>query len=300
MALSGPPAWKRLPAPPTPAPPAPEPAIPEGWAAARWLLLEDERGTAMVEMVVLIPVYVLLLMGLFAFGEMSLSHQALAQAGRFQLWTGGASNYTDQDIQKAFFGPYHGEYASADWSETPWKLRPDNPEGKRAVELAWHVLNNDTKPEGLPAGDGYPTNDDAKATYGSGESALKRWAMSATWKHQGITFGLVEPVFSWEGQVLVWNPGHSRGEFVDGKQHHWVAHPILRPPFEPAAWGGSGGRKRYLNPTRTTGPKPSSTSDLNVKNNQGNGTDPGVWDVNARIGGSITAEHNFYAPKMPN
>lgn len=318
MALS--PGWKRLP-PPAPASAAPaDPAPPEppqGLAALRWLLVEDERGTATVEMIVLIPVYVLLLMGLFAFGEMSMARQALAQAGRFHLW-GGRAVFSDDQVKGGFFGPYHGTYTSQAESgdNTPWTLDDVTPqevnlgggvyrEGERAgnprnegVTIALQALRNNTPPNGLPAGEA-PSN--AEATYGSGQIALKQRSMSATWQHQGITFGL-NPTTSWRGRLFTWNPDHRRGEFQDGTQHHWVAHPALRPAsgtmFQPAAWG-NGERNRFLSPERTTGPSPGATQAIRVRNDGGDRADPGVWDVNARIDGSIPAEHTFYVGQNP-
>lgn len=305
---------------------SPPPATPpEGLRAIPWLLFEDERGTAAVEMVVLIPIYVLLLTAVYAFGEMSMARQALAMAGRFHLW-GGAS-FTDEEVSKGFFGPYHGVYTrealsgdntlvslqEADVRPTPVDLgdgggyqehdRAGVPIGgadlDAAVKIAAKVLANDLQPDALPSG--YPSGADARTIYGSGQIALKRRFIKCSWQHTGITFGLA-PTTTWRGSLLVWNEGHVRGEFKDGQQYHWVGHPQARPAphmFEPAQWDGTG-KNRYLSPEKTTpGGTATATQPLMVRNDGGDKQDPGLWDVNARINGSIEAEHGFYRSKGP-
>lgn len=81
----------------------PRPVQAGGW---RELILGEE-ATAASEMVILLPVYLLMLTGLFMTGNMMQARQALVQAVRFEAWTQKQVNGANFD---AFFHGIPGRY----------------------------------------------------------------------------------------------------------------------------------------------------------------------------------------------
>lgn len=295
---------------------APEP--PTGLSAVPWLLFEDERGSAAVEFIVLIPVYVILLIGLFSLSQMSIARQQVVQAARLIVWSPG-SRFADQDVKTHLFGAHDGTFTVTPQGGDntlvkfqPVELRPGSVDlgdgnysegtGNPQIEqIATNLLNNDL-PVGPDVPPGGPTGAAATQVYGNGQSALRRRKVIVSFQNTGLVFG-INPTSSCSAEVLVWNHAHQRGEAngdtsTSFSQFHWVGHRKVRNAVGREDPGLI--RNRYLSPERGTfsGQNPTPPP-LNVYGSTTVQKTPGLWDPLARIRGSITAERAYYKSRGP-
>lgn len=233
--------------------------------------LADEGGSAAVEFIVLIPVYLLLLTGLFMFTNLALIRQSLVAASRFQAWApdepGSYANF-----EQAFFGPYRGSYGARTRTKRPvtvaaGAVRPDDFTlgSNRARALAAHVVDN------------------------GGDRPLWRVEAQSAYTYTGLVVFGAAGITQRTQSVVLLPREHTRAEFVDGE----AEHPMIE-------WDTGAGKARsaYFDPSATENIPLSPlydggqgeftrTSDLN----------PGVWHWWSRIGGSDQTENDYYYPK---
>ena len=296
---------------------------PTGLPALRWLVCEDERGSAAVEFIVLIPVYVLMLMGTLALAQMSLARQSVVLASRLIVWSPDG-RFADDDVKTHLFGAHDGTLTvtpqPGDNAEVIFQASEFRPttvdlggEGNRdeagiagndgssgrIQQIAAALFNNKLPLGSSGMSEGAPTGDQGKLVYGNDRAPLKRRKLRVSFQNTGLTFGLV-PTSSVDCEVLVWNHDHLRGEHNGDtnkqfSQYHWVGHP--------AAHGGRWRendpgvlKNRYLSPQRGTFANSATPPRLNVFSSSGGA--PGVWDRFARIGGGVREERSFYAPRV--
>jgi len=235
-----------------------DPEHPRGLAALKYLLTDDERGSAAVEFIVLIPVYITILTAVFAMSEMMMAHQALVMASRYDAWSGARTD--PGTIDGAFFGPYTGAYGRGE--VTPQavtfdatQLQQGGATGTAAQQqVAIAVLNN---------------------AIGEGE-ALREYTVEATYEYTGLLVGGGSLGMS-TSETLYLRVPHTRPEHEDGAQEHWIADEDLpaRGRFDPAD-----DQHRYLSPQ--------------FRHFSGDGAQEELWDLEARIGGNFRAERRFY------
>jgi hypothetical protein len=248
--------------------PAPAPASaadqPRGLLAGLRALHEDEGGSAAVEFIVLIPVYILLMTGLFSLTQLVLCRQAIVGAARYEAWTGKALPGA-----REFFTSLPGTYTSnvrvtsGREFHTQNELQVQGNEGAelgpgrrdQAARMALELLNN--------------THGDA--------APLELVRNDASFAYSGLLVGTRNVTISTKAAVVLMAK-HTRPEHHDGEQKHPISD-VQGAPFDPAA-----ADNRYLSPTEGLSHFGFSM-----------GADPGIWSVRARIDGSPYSEHSYYA-----
>lgn len=236
-------------------------------------LLSDEEGTAAVEFAVLLPVYILLLAGLFSAANMALVRQAVVSAVRFEAWSG--RDYDDPSIQRGLFGPYAGSYAGTGGNLSDVVFRDQdlapvggergllggNPKDMAAARrIAAAALNNGARMDGQ-----------------GGQAPLVRSRATGGFTYTGVLVGQLSVRPHTVSEVVLMRR-HTRAEHVSGQQRHPVTA-LARPAhgFDPAA-----ANDRYWSPLEAS-----------FGFNEGGG-DPGIWSTRARIRGSAFMEHEYY------
>ena len=97
---------------------SPEAPAPRGLAALRHLLVDDEGGSAAVEFIVLIPVYIMMLGAMFSLSLVMLTRQQVVAAARYEAWNmgkGSSRERSDETIARSFIG-YTGTWLSRTFS----------------------------------------------------------------------------------------------------------------------------------------------------------------------------------------
>jgi hypothetical protein len=277
----------------------------------------DEDASAAVEFIVLIPVYLLLIAGLYTFVNLAQIRQQLVQANRFQVWSANdpaaLSGFDPQYGGKAFFGPYEGVFKptrSNDDDDANKKtlasgmvsvadLRFQGGEGavakvaatREARSLAMDALNNSRR-EG---------NNDV-------DDPPHLWVEAqASYRYTGLkVLGMPEITQSTRGAVLLARNA-TRREFSDGDKEH----PVLawRVDNDDSGPGSETGKARYFDPSQDANMPINPTFDTRLPLNDGNGDEfaddqgrpnSGVWSIIARIRGDWfdpDPEYTYYRPK---
>ncbi|MCO5168576.1 MAG: pilus assembly protein [Planctomycetes bacterium] len=242
---------------------------PRGLAALRHLLVDDEGGSAAVEFIVLIPVYVILLAGLFSMSQLMLVRQRVVMAARYEAWSPG-HGHDPEAMRSAFFRFRTGE----------WKSTPDEPVdldlklggSERGRELADLVLEN--KVEG-PDHAGHP---------------LRKVKVKGAFEWSGLVFLLtgVQLSVRTDSAVVLTND-HKRPMFQDGMsdEHPMVGAVALSNLRQDGAFDPIG---KGLSPNPYRSPVFGTFRE--------GGADPGLWSRDARLGGNVMAEHGIYRQKM--
>ncbi|MBX3471295.1 MAG: pilus assembly protein [Planctomycetes bacterium] len=243
---------------------------PRGLAALRHLLVDDEGGSAAVEFIVLIPVYIVLLAGLFTMSQVMHVRQQVVAAARFEAWNLDANRGTEHGpdaIRDAFFGVRSGTWSCEPRSEDlPLELAGAG----RGRDLGNLVLAN--KVEGA--------NEQAKPP-------LRRVLVDGIFEWTGLSFLTGARIAISTRSAVVLMTDHKRPMFQDGMQseHPMVGATALnnlrqrRDAFDPA-----GDSNPYLSPVFGTF--------------RDGGSDPGIWSREARLGGNVMSEHGIYRQKM--
>ena len=229
-------------------------------------LHDDEEGTAAVEFVVLLPVYLLLITGLFAISFMTAARQALPIVARYEVWAGGLPASEIQEIMG-----YNGTYevttpAGEASSQQPLsydKVLNDLRKQSRHVAMAKAILTNDLGGKSAPP--------------------FERRTITVHFSYSGLkVLGQEGDIgFETDAATYVALP-HARQLHEPGKQEHFVEADGFRPSNVSADKIPSVERNRYL-PAKfrnfqNVGPSP--------------GRDPGIWDIHARIGGDEETERS--------
>jgi hypothetical protein len=249
----------------------PRPGEPRGLAALKHLLVDDEEGSAAIEFIVLIPVYVLLMTGLFSLAQMTAAKQGLVGAVRFEAWSG---KQVDADLTKPFFPATSGTYAHT-WTQaaapTFDNLDPKTAEERRDLigasiengkEIARAVLKNEQ---------------------GDGETLMGSSAQG-TFTYSGIIVGTSTLEFKTSSYVML-PTGKRRPEHQEGSQDHFVAK-LPKAPFDPGQRDN-----QYWSPV---------FGQFRMGVGGGAGGDPGLWSNEARVGGSPYTEQSVWEREAPN
>ncbi len=243
---------------------------PRGLAALKHLLVDDEEGSAAIEFIVLIPVYIMMMAGLFSIGQLTATKQGLVGAVRYEAWSG---KKVSADLTKPFFPGTSGTYEH-DWVAAAAPafddLEPKTQEERRDL-IAASVENGKEIAKALL------TNAQGDGPTLKGSSAWGKFT------YKGLLVGLTSLEFESAHYVML-PTGKKRPEHQENSQDHYVAK-LPKAPFDPGErdnqyWGPVFGRFRM--------------------GAGGAGGDPGLWSNEARVGGSPFTEQGVWEGEAPN
>jgi hypothetical protein len=236
----------------------PEPARPRGLAALRDLIVDDEGGSAAVEFIVLVPVYIVLLAGLFSMAQVMHVRQQVVAAARFEAWNAGKGRQQEkgpESIREAFFGIDVGQWQGRITKEEDVDLSIQG--GGRGATIATKVLQNEV---------GNPNESPVRP--------LRLVEAEGEYRWSGLSFltGREMLIGTWAAVMLT--NDHERPIYEDEQDHEHVmlSSQLGRTAgaFDPLGKGASA--NPILNPVFGQFPEGS--------------TDPGVWNTGARLGGN--------------
>lgn len=245
---------------------------PRGLAALRDLVFDDEGGSAAVEFIVLVPVYIVMLAGLFSMGQVMHVRQQVVAAARFEAWNAGKGRVQEKgadSIREAFFGIDVGQWEARITREEDVDLTVQG--GGRAATIATKVLQNEVaNPNETPT------------------RPLRRVQVEGDYRYQGLSFltGREMVIGTWTAVILT--NDHKRPIYEDGQDHEHVmlSSQLGRSSSEFDPLGTGAGANPILNPV--FGQFPDAA------------TDPGIWNTGARLGGGrgrrgdVGSEHREY------
>lgn len=260
-------------------------------------LASDEEASAAVEFIILIPIYVLLLGGLFMISNLALIRSALVQANRFQAWAPQEpSTYAGLQNGDSFFGPYNGTF----------NLNPDPSIGVERKKTAVTYKNANAAAASLPSVTGFSRSSqsqtlaaDALNNIGSGgtaDQALWRVEAAASYEYNGVRLLGLGPITQITRCVVLLPREHTREEFKkddQGDPHpvlHWrLGGATVKSKFDPTQ-----AKNMPLSPFYTAGGM------FTRKIGSSGARDDGIWDRatsthdGARIKGDIDSEQRYY------
>lgn len=257
--------------------PSPPDVPPRGLAALKHLVLDDEGGSAAVEFIVLVPVYIVLLAGLFSMGQVMQVRQQVVAAARYEAWNHkpGGSAAGPAAIQKAFFGMNVGTWSSnATEADVPLALGSSAGGGGGGIseQLGQAVLENKVT-----------------SSNGTAKHPLRLVKVDADYRWDGLSFltGRTLSIGTWTAVILTTD--HQRPIFDErsGEEHVMVAGRVNGSPlarfqgFDPLGKGSAS--NPFMNPV--------------FKQFRESSTDPGIWNKDVRITGQpndIQGEHGKY------
>jgi hypothetical protein len=233
-------------------------------------LHEDEEASAQVEFLVLLPVYLLMIIGLFFFGNLALARVSLVSAAQVRAWD-PAQRFTDQQLERSFFASnqHFGTFTTQGGGQA--RHRP-------AAAASGAIQPADLQSQGGGAS-GNMAALAANALNNAGsqnQNDLPFWRSEArcTFLYDGLAPNNMTIQQVTYAAVLLPRQ-HQRPVFTPGQ-----AHPVV-------ALSGSA----YFDPNaqadQPLSPKFSGYFD---------GAD-GLWDIDARIRGSLNAEHSYIRGK---
>lgn len=231
---------------------------PRGLAALRDLLVDDEGGSAAVEFIVLVPVYIVLLAGLFSMASVMQVRQQVVAAARYEAWSSGKGQQPAAGadaIRRAFFGMDVGQWEGTITKEEDVDLRLQG--GGRGATIASKVLANEVgNPNQTP------------------ERPLRRVQVEGQYRWNGLSFLTGrEMTMRTRTAVILTNP-HERPIYEDGQNHEHVmlSSQLGRSAgaYDPLGTGANA--NPILNPV--FGQFPDADRD------------PGIWNKDARLGGN--------------
>lgn len=233
---------------------------PTGLAAVKHLLIDDEEGSAAVEFIILIPVYMLLMAGMFMLSQVMLIRQQLVGAARYEAWSG--QDVPDEALKEPFFPGGKGTYSCSVTRSEKTTDREKLGGSGNAKEIAGQLLDNEL---------------------GEGRPIVFSVAEEATFAYGGLLVGAREISVTTQSATYLMAP-HTRPEHVEGRQDHFIERTEGAPSQAPSSEG-----RRYFSPV--FGQFRGGFG--------GAGGDPGLWSRNARIGGNAQAEHGVFRRNDP-
>jgi hypothetical protein len=259
---------------PSSQPPAPDSA-PRGLAALRHLLVDDEGGSAAVEFIVLIPVYIMMLGAMFSLALIMLTRQQVVAAARYEAWNMGKGNQrerSDQTIADSFIG-YTGTWTLTPAGEKdvePTKLE-DGAEGNKGVEVAKKVLMNEVQ------------------TQGTGEKPMRLVKVTGSFAWGGLQLLTGEDMTISTDAAVVLTNEHRRPMFEDNQEQE---HAMV------STRSGVGRSASEFDPIGEQDRNGAFTNPVFLTFNEESGTDIGIWKLDARIGGTMESEHGYFRGQM--
>lgn len=255
---------------PTP-PPAPNPdPTPRGLAALRHLLVDDEGGSAAVEFIVLIPVYIMMLGAMFSLALIMLTRQQVVAAARYEAWNmgkGGQRERSDQTIADSFIG-YTGT-----WTLTPAgekDVEPTELEGKGS-EVAKKVLMNEVQ------------------TQGTGEKPMRLVKVTGRFEWGGLQLLTGQDMTIGTDAAVVLTNDHKRPMFEDNQEQE---HAMV------STRSGVGRSASEFDPVGEQDRNGAFTNPVFLTFTDRNAPDIGIWKLDSRIGGSMESEHGYFRGQM--
>lgn len=237
------------------------PAEPTGLAAVKHLLIDDEEGSAAVEFIILIPIYILLMAAMFMLSQVMLLRQQLVGAARYEAWSG--QDVPDDALMEPFFpgnkGTYQCSVTTSDKTTDKDKLGGSG----NAKDIAAQLLDNEL---------------------GQGRPIVFSVAEDATFAYTGLLIGARDLRLSTQSATYLMGP-HTRPEHVEGRQDHFIEKSEGAP-----SQGPSSQERRYFSPV---------FGQFRGGMGGGAGGDPGLWSRNARIGGNAQSEHGVFKRNDP-
>lgn len=244
--------------------PTPEAPTPRGLAALRHLLVDDEGGSAAVEFIVLIPVYILMLGAMFSLSLVMLTRQQVVAATRYEAWNmgkGSARERSDTTIAESFIG-YTGTWSL---TQTEKDVEVGELEG-RGAEVAKKVLMNEVQ------------------TQGRGEKPLRLVKVTGSFEWGGLQLITGQDMTISTDAAVVLTNDHKRPIFTDDQeQEHAMVSTRSGVGRQASEFDPSGELDRdgaFMNPVFLT-----------FRNG---GRDAGIWKSDVRIGGSMESEHGYF------
>ena len=214
---------------------------------------------------VLLPVYLLMVAGLFAISFMANARQALPIVARYEAWSGALPANEIIEIMGR-----NGTYSVQAAAPVPNPLSVETT--LRDIDashapMALAILNNDF---------GNTPNDGPHS-----EPPYERRAVTATFAYTGLQIFGVPPIqgFTAESATFVAVP-HVRKTHESGTQEHFVEDGKFRPR----------GINRMQIPSENRYQSPTFT---HFMDEGGQNTDPGIWSIDARIGGQESTERGM-------
>lgn len=248
-------------------------APPRGLAALRHLLVEDEGGSAAVEFIVLIPVYILLMAALFSMAQVMHVRQEVVAAARYEAWSEGKGKQPAAGadaIKRAFFGIDTGSWESTIKEELDVPLEVT---GGREATIAREVLANK-----VAGSNPTPTH------------PLRRVQVDAGYRWSGLSFLTGRELKISTAAAVILTNEHERPMFEDGqaKEHAMLSSQLGRSASQFDPIGESPGANPFFSPVKGLGQFADADRD------------PGIWSRDARLGGSnsrpgdVGSEHRQY------
>lgn len=256
-------------------PPPSRPAEPSAWAALAAFgrgLYAGEEATAATEMVILLPVYILFLIGLFSIGNLMIVRQALVTVTRNQAWT------TENDGgPMSISGPYRGELRmEVESTAEGFKAkggqiarsdlgleRYSSPPSEASVKAALGALNNKRRNGGGGGGAG-----------GKTEPFVFR-SVRGTYRYDGLLFGDLPSLSqTTRAAVLLPTANHKRDLYDPNATGN---------ASMAAVWRGDG-----LDPSLDKFLPLSPMYRGYITKGDG------LWELDARVRGNVESEHSYF------
>jgi len=259
-------------------PGAPGPTPPPARGRSLRSLLGCEEASAAVEFVVLIPVYLMLLVGLFMMGNLLMARQALVAAVRFQAWSpkdpSSLSGFADNG--KAFFGPYPGRFTPQGRRQSPVTLARGRAD-RQQLQLTGDESSR------ISSGGLQGLSDNARAiaadALNNGNDApFLLTEVEASFTYDGVRLLATPPISQTASAAVLLPRKHTRKEYEPG------SHPLTewgQPPYDPFS----------------SDALPLSPLFGRYFIDAG-GADKGIWNREGRIGGDAGREWMYYRQKM--
>lgn len=235
----------------------PDTPRPRGLAALRHLVVDDEGGSAAVEFIVLVPVYIVMLAGLFSMGNVMHVRQQVVAAARFEAWSEGKGKQQEHGpdaIKAAFFGIDNGSWEATIDKEDDVDLNVTG--GGRSSTIASKVLANQV------------TNPNQTAVH-----PLRRVVVEGSYRWNGLSFLTGRELVIGTRTAVILTNEHERPIYEDDQDHEHVmlSSQLGRTASEFDPLGKSAASNPILNPVFGQFSEAS--------------TDPGIWNIDARLGG---------------
>lgn len=223
---------------------------------------EDETASGATEFLVLVPVYLVFMIGLFSMGNLMIVRQALVSVTRNVAWDSAAQPPSvDADVT----GPYRGALRVQITSRDGFAFNEGNGgeitqsqlagSGGFGSQIALDALNNKPLRENAVT---------ARTTYG-------------TFRYDGLNFG---PALTQSTRAAVLLPRkHKRQVYkATGDKDHVISE-WASAPYDPSS--KASGNSLPINPVYDTFRAPE-----------------GIWKNGARVGGNVNSEHSFFKSRV--
>jgi hypothetical protein len=259
-------------------------------------LAADEEASAVVEFIILIPVYLLLFAALWMFTNLAMVRQGLVQASRFQVWSANDPNgYDNFKNRDSFFSP-PGEWltsATGGATATP----PERVKKKASWWSAAGTSEDLIKDTDLTGGQSSLQKElAADILSNGGDQTLWKVTGTLSFRYEAPMFGSITQTTQ-SGVLLPRLSTRAEYDAANGASNGSPAKPEAAHPVMFWNAGSSAGAARKFDPSDPDKMplSPFYDNDGEFKDkSQPTANEFGIWNTKARIKGNEGDEHDFF------